>query len=403
MYIDVMGPDDISYAFNFSRTTGTPLAIKNTGHDYQGRSSAPNSLSLWTHHLKNVSFPLCQALYRKVATALAGAQWGEVYDFAETHNVTVVGGSDKSVGASGGWLQGGGHSTLSNTMGLGVDRVLQFKVVTPDGLYRTVNKCQNPDLFFALRGGGGGTFAVVLESTVLASPQVTLQAVVVSFDSNSTLTEALWTVLVENGIQWANDGWGGLANANTAIYVNPVLSEGDAARSMAPLIKFGRTLVDADIPGAKVVVTVFPSYGTFFKGVVATEVAVGIHKVEAPNSIGNNLAIASRLIPRSNFGSATSRLQLIDALLAANTMTPGLIFLIGPPSSFPGDNTTSVTDAWRTAIYHITVVSEWGWNATRTEKSAQYKLASDSISHLRSITPDAAYQNEADVYEPNHE
>ena len=84
-------------------------------------------------------------------------------------------------------------------------------------------------------------------------------------------------------------------------------------------------------------------------------------------------------------------------------MTPGLIFLIGPPSSFPGDNTTSVTDAWRTAIYHITVVSEWGWNATRTEKSTQYQLASDSIDHLRAITPDAAYQNEADVYEPNHE
>ena len=112
---------------------------------------------------------------------------------------------------------------------------------------------------------------------------MTLQAVVVSFDPNATLTEALWTVLVDNGVQWTNDGWGGLANANTAIYVNPVLSEGDAAKSMAPLIDFGRMLVDTDTPGAKVVVTVFPSYGTFFKGVVATEVAVGIHTVEAPS------------------------------------------------------------------------------------------------------------------------
>jgi FAD/FMN-containing dehydrogenase len=68
---------------------------------------------------------------------------------------------------------------LSPAFGLGVDRVLQFKIVTPDGQYRTVNKCQNEDLFFALRGGGGGTFGVVLESTSIASPQVTVQAYVV--------------------------------------------------------------------------------------------------------------------------------------------------------------------------------------------------------------------------------
>jgi len=84
---------------------------------------------------------------------------------------------------------------------------------------------------------------------------------------------------------------------------------------------------------------------------------------------------------------------------------------------------TSVTDAWRTAIYHITVVAQWNWNATKAEKKGQYTLASKAIDNLREITPDAAYvvssnaiyvpcrrfydallvQNEADVYEPNHE
>ena len=74
--------------------------------------------------------------------------------------------------------QGGGHSALSPALGLGVDRVLQFKIVTPDGQYRIVNQCQNQDLFFALRGGGGGTFGVVLETSFVASPQVTVQAYV---------------------------------------------------------------------------------------------------------------------------------------------------------------------------------------------------------------------------------
>lgn len=48
---------------------------------------------------------------------------------------------------------------------------LQYKVVTPDGVLRTANACQNEDLFFALRGGGGGTFGVVLEASMLVSEE----------------------------------------------------------------------------------------------------------------------------------------------------------------------------------------------------------------------------------------
>lgn len=107
--------------------------------------------------------------------------------------------------------------------------------------------------------------------------------------------------------------------------------------------------------------------------------------------MGQNLALASRLIPRSSFKDTTSRSTLVSALLTANTLTPGLIILVTPPSSFPGDGMTSVTDAWRTSIYHITVVSTWNWNATAAEKTSQYKLVSNSINNLRNITPDAAY------------
>ena len=52
-----------------------------------------------------------------------------------------------------------------------MDLKLQYKIVTPDGVYRTANACQNEDLFFALRGGGGGTFGVVLEATMMVSPK----------------------------------------------------------------------------------------------------------------------------------------------------------------------------------------------------------------------------------------
>jgi hypothetical protein len=64
----------------------------------------------------------------------AGQPWLGVYEFAEANNITVVGGSSKSVGAAGGWITGGGHSFLSNTHGLGVDNALQIKAVLPNGI-----------------------------------------------------------------------------------------------------------------------------------------------------------------------------------------------------------------------------------------------------------------------------
>lgn len=57
-------------------------------------------------------------------TYQAGQQFAEIFQFAHANGVTIVGGSDQSVGMAGGWNQGGGHSSLSNAYGLGVDRVV---------------------------------------------------------------------------------------------------------------------------------------------------------------------------------------------------------------------------------------------------------------------------------------
>lgn len=70
---------------------------------------------------------------------------------------------------------GGGHSFASNTYGLGVDNVEQMRVVLPNGTYVTANRCQNQDMFFALRGGGGGTFGVLMETTSKVYPIVPFQ------------------------------------------------------------------------------------------------------------------------------------------------------------------------------------------------------------------------------------
>ncbi|TFK67438.1 FAD-binding domain-containing protein [Pluteus cervinus] len=398
-FIDVRGVDDVKAAYNFARRTKVPLVIKNTGHDYIGRSSAPGSLALWTHNLKDISYnksfvPEGCTDAKPGVTMGAGVQWSQAYSFAETHQITLVGGSDRSVGAVGGWLQGGGHSPLSNTMGLGVDRVLQFKVVTPDGEYRVANSCENQDLFFALRGGGGGTFGVVMEATVLADPVKRIQALFLSFKGNDTVTRHVWSILVDNALNWSQDGWGGYSISDAVAFINPVLDKEKAAKSMKPLLEYANKLKgDHNVKDVNVVMMEFPTYNQWFDVFSRQNVA----------AVGTNLAQASRLIPRETFTTPTSRTQILDALMAARASTPRTLILITAPSSYNSTERIAVNEAWRDTVWHIVTSVSWNWNATINEKRDSYKKAEEAISHIRNITPDAAYFNECDTYEPNFE
>lgn len=81
----------------------------------------------------------------------AGERFGDVYAFAAANNVTAIGGADPGVGV-GGWLTAGGHGPLTAKYGLGADQVLEMEVVTPDGIYRTIDVDRDADLFWAMRG-----------------------------------------------------------------------------------------------------------------------------------------------------------------------------------------------------------------------------------------------------------
>src|ERR1700754_4569084 len=77
----------------------------------------------------------------------------------------VQGGGCASLGVAGP-VQGGGFGSFSKRYGLAAASLLQAEIVTADGVTRTVNACQDPDLFWALKGGGGGSFGVVTRLTL---------------------------------------------------------------------------------------------------------------------------------------------------------------------------------------------------------------------------------------------
>ncbi|QRV75609.1 FAD-binding domain protein [Ceratobasidium sp. AG-Ba] len=195
--VEAQEPSDVSKAVSFAAKYKIKLVVKNTGHDYLGRSSGAGSLSIWTHLLKGITFTEkfvadgCSGASGVPAVTLGAAeQWRDVYKAADDRKVIVVGGAANSVGAAGGWLQGGGHSPLGVLHGMGVDNVLQFTVVKADGKIVKANACQNKDLFWALRGGGGGTWGVTLDVTY--KTYTPLSGIVgLWFTSNVTSTKKL--------------------------------------------------------------------------------------------------------------------------------------------------------------------------------------------------------------------
>jgi len=98
-------------------------------------------------------------------TVGAGTRWLEAYVASTGRGRYVQGGGCTSVGAAGGFTQGGGFGSFSKRFGTAAGNMLEVEVVTADGEILVANEAQHEDLFWALRGGGGGTFGVVTKMT----------------------------------------------------------------------------------------------------------------------------------------------------------------------------------------------------------------------------------------------
>ncbi|HXQ12656.1 MAG TPA: FAD-binding oxidoreductase [Caulobacteraceae bacterium] len=168
------GADDVVQGVNFARENNLRLVVKGPGHSYLGCSNARDSLLIWTRPLSDILVhdaftPLgcegqCEAV--PAVSAGGGAVWIDVY-----HNVAVQngryaqGGGCADVGVAG-LVQGGGFGSLSKGFGTAGSSLIEAEVVTADGQIRTVNAARDPDLYWALKGGGGGNFAVVTRVTL---------------------------------------------------------------------------------------------------------------------------------------------------------------------------------------------------------------------------------------------
>ena len=175
--VAVRSTSDVVAAVNFARENNLRLVVKGGGHSYQGTSAAADSLLVWTRGMNRITLHdsfIGQGCAEnqpphEAVTVEAGAMWIDVY-----HAVTTVagryvqGGGCATVGVAG-LILSGGFGSFSKNYGMAAAALLEAEIVTADGSARTTNASTDPDLFWAIKGGGGGSLGVVTRITLKTS------------------------------------------------------------------------------------------------------------------------------------------------------------------------------------------------------------------------------------------
>ncbi|MBJ7332545.1 MAG: FAD-binding oxidoreductase [Solirubrobacteraceae bacterium] len=167
--VEAAGADDVEATVLAAREAGLRVAVQGTGHGASARGGdLEDAILLRTSSMRTVTIDP----ERRVARVQAGAMWGDVMAAAAPHGLTALHGSAPDVGVVG-YTLGGGIGWFARKHGLASGQVTAAEVVLPDGRRTEITERSCPQLFWALRGGGG-SFGVVteLEFSLLAIEEV---------------------------------------------------------------------------------------------------------------------------------------------------------------------------------------------------------------------------------------
>jgi len=293
---------------------------------------------------------------------------------------------------------GGGHSPLGNSYGLTPDNVLEFEVVTLDGEIRKVNECTNPDLFWALRGGGGGTYAIVTSTTYKTYADAPVAFAYWNFTDVPSAYGPSFSILAKYAPGLTKMGWSGYFYGSAGTFYG---------FCFLPLIN-NKTMDQASA-----------SFQPFFKDLNATQgltyVFSGISPVLSFQQVINTTLLAqptgyrgllgSRLIPRKNMESNTSREELGKTIAAIrnDTAEVGILghLVAGGAVSTSPKVPSSVLPAWREAVWHIAFSVTPPVDASQRALDATFSTITNTLEPLRKITPGSgSYMNEAHARAP---
>ncbi|MEP0920004.1 FAD-binding oxidoreductase [Leptolyngbya sp. DQ-M1] len=147
---------DVVNAVNWAQMSGVPVRVRGGRHSYEAFSVADDALIIDLNDMEQIRFDRTTGQ----VTIQAGAELVPIYETLAAEGVTIPGGSCATVGITGLTL-GGGYGLLARWKGLTCDSLQSVEMVTAVGKLIVASATQNSDLFWALRGGGGGNFGIV--------------------------------------------------------------------------------------------------------------------------------------------------------------------------------------------------------------------------------------------------
>ncbi|KAF7176450.1 hypothetical protein CNMCM7691_002768 [Aspergillus felis] len=371
--VNVTEASDVQGALAFAQKHNIRIVIKNTGHDYLGKSTGKGSLSLWTHNLKNREYiPTYRASYYQGPAAKLGAgiEGFEAYALANSTGHRIVGGTCPTVGIVGGYTQGGGHSILSSSYGVSADNVLEWEVVTVDGRHLTATPTQNADLYWALSGGGGGTFGVVLSMTARLHPDGIVGGTLFSFNDSAVGNAAYWDAvgafhaLLPAFLDGGNSFTYSVGNTSLTAYgTMPGANATEINRLLSPFLQdlASRNINPIYEP------EVSPNYYEHF------------FKYLGPAPYGNdayNPFTNSRIIPRSLITNPETNAVVTDLfrnISQLEVFAPFYCDSFNVANKSHPDN--SLHPAWRTGILLCAPAAAWDWHATPEEMAERDEYA----------------------------
>ena len=162
---------DVVAAVDFARQNKLRLVVKGGGHSYQGTSNSADSLLVSTRGMDNIVLhdgfvgQGCTTAPQPAVSVGSGCIWLHAYATVAKAGRYVQGGGCMTVGVAG-LVQGGGFGSFSKRFGLAAAGLLEAEVVTADGKVLIANACTNPELFWGLKGGGGGSLGIVTRLTL---------------------------------------------------------------------------------------------------------------------------------------------------------------------------------------------------------------------------------------------
>ncbi|KAI1105750.1 FAD-binding domain-containing protein [Jackrogersella minutella] len=388
---------DIQAAVRFVKRHNIRLVIRNTGHDYLGKSTGAHSLAVWTHHFKSTELiPEYQhdSGYQGPAIKMgAGVEVLEAYNFANSNGLMVVAGNCPNVGAAGGYTQGGGIGILSSKYGLAADNVLAWEVVTASGDLVTASSSENADLYWALRGGGGGTFGIVTSMTIKAYPDTSFSMAHLSVFNDGSNTDAIYSAMgtfLQSLPSLVDAGaWVVWVAAPFGFLVMPAMVADLQASELDTYFQTTRDKMDQlglqyqyssnDLPGF------LPSYKSM----------AGTWNVSDYNMGG-------RLIPRELVNDQESTDALVNAIrvISSQALISGVAFNVSKGVSSPDE--VSAHPYFRKTLFSAVLGTPINYTDFASNKAAQDAVTYTLLPELEALTPDGAvYLNEADFQAPD--